>query len=310
MTHTVEFEFADPNQLAQVSNWDLDFRQIERGPMRTKVSIWGGRVLTLLEIHMSHAVHQRGAAPRNEITFGIPRPSALRQWARVDLPRRPLVAFGDGLEFDGVSRSEFGALTLSLSRSAFLHLAERLGIDLPGNSLQAGVFAAARRPSTLPEIICRARSMMSSVVSGPRAIDEDAIATELLRVLTDTESRSDRSSPRKRDRALSHAIECMSANADANLPISEICELSGASWRTLERAFLERFGIGPKAYYLGLRMQRVRAELLRAEPSVRVTDVANRWGFWHMGKFAQDYRALFGCLPSEESRVRTPPSRR
>lgn len=28
-------------------------------------------------------------------------------------------------------------------------------------------------------------------------------------------------------------------------------------------------------------------------------DVANNWGFWHMGRFAADYRKFFGELPSE-----------
>ena len=28
-------------------------------------------------------------------------------------------------------------------------------------------------------------------------------------------------------------------------------------------------------------------------------NVAHRWGFWHMGQFARDYRRLFGELPSE-----------
>ena len=31
---------------------------------------------------------------------------------------------------------------------------------------------------------------------------------------------------------------------------------------------------------------------------MKVADVANEWGFWHMGGFAADYRKLFGELPS------------
>jgi AraC family ethanolamine operon transcriptional activator len=31
----------------------------------------------------------------------------------------------------------------------------------------------------------------------------------------------------------------------------------------------------------------------------RISDVANDWGFWHMGQFAADYKKLFGELPSE-----------
>jgi hypothetical protein len=30
-----------------------------------------------------------------------------------------------------------------------------------------------------------------------------------------------------------------------------------------------------------------------------LADIANKWGFWHLGQFAEDYRLLFGELPSE-----------
>jgi AraC family transcriptional regulator, ethanolamine operon transcriptional activator len=30
-----------------------------------------------------------------------------------------------------------------------------------------------------------------------------------------------------------------------------------------------------------------------------IGDIANTWGFWHMGQFAADYRRQFGELPSE-----------
>ena len=37
----------------------------------------------------------------------------------------------------------------------------------------------------------------------------------------------------------------------------------------------------------------------RDPSTTRVTDVANEWGFWHLGQFAADYRRHFGELPSE-----------
>ena len=30
-----------------------------------------------------------------------------------------------------------------------------------------------------------------------------------------------------------------------------------------------------------------------------VADIAARWGFWHMGHFSQDYKALFGETPTQ-----------
>ena len=47
-------------------------------------------------------------------------------------------------------------------------------------------------------------------------------------------------------------------------------------------------------------MNRVRAELASADPaSTTITQVAMRFGFLHLGRFAGDYRRLFGVAPSE-----------
>ncbi|MFV2073945.1 MAG: helix-turn-helix domain-containing protein, partial [Thermoanaerobaculales bacterium] len=45
-----------------------------------------------------------------------------------------------------------------------------------------------------------------------------------------------------------------------------------------------------------------RRALRSATQPTLVTDVANSWGFWHMGQFAADYRRQFGELPSETLR--------
>jgi transcriptional regulator GlxA family with amidase domain len=53
------------------------------------------------------------------------------------------------------------------------------------------------------------------------------------------------------------------------------------------------------SYLRRLRLDHVRAELLKADPRlVSVTEVATRWGFLHQSRFAQQYRQRFGELPS------------
>ena len=83
----------------------------------------------------------------------------------------------------------------------------------------------------------------------------------------------------------------------------DLSAITGASERTLRYGFLERFGVSPKSYLHTFRLNGVRRELKQADPArVKVVDIANHWGFWHMGKFAADYRKLCGELPSETLR--------
>ena len=58
--------------------------------------------------------------------------------------------------------------------------------------------------------------------------------------------------------------------------------------------------MSPKTYLTWNRFNRVRRELKKYKKgSVKISDIANAFGFWHMGQFAADYRRLFDELPSE-----------
>jgi AraC family ethanolamine operon transcriptional activator len=86
----------------------------------------------------------------------------------------------------------------------------------------------------------------------------------------------------------------------AMIQIADLCRALHLSRRTLQRAFTETLGIGPARYLTLKRLAAVRAELRRSDPAfIKVTDTAIKYGFWELGRFAQDYRRMFGERPSE-----------
>ena len=72
----------------------------------------------------------------------------------------------------------------------------------------------------------------------------------------------------------------------------------GISVRSLFRAFQRRRGYGPMEAVRRARLHRVQNDLLTAGPRDSVTDIAMRWGFYHLGRFAGFYCERFGELPS------------
>jgi transcriptional regulator GlxA family with amidase domain len=86
---------------------------------------------------------------------------------------------------------------------------------------------------------------------------------------------------------------------DESLYVPELCREVGASARTLTACCQEHLGMGPKRYLLLRRMQMVRRMLRQSVPGdLSVTEIAMRYGFWQLGRFAGEYRTLFGELPS------------
>jgi AraC-like DNA-binding protein len=88
-------------------------------------------------------------------------------------------------------------------------------------------------------------------------------------------------------------------NPEHPLYIPEICRRIGVSSRTLQASCHEHLGMGPKHYLLLRRMLLARRALRHAAPSTAsVTEIATRYGFWQLGRFAVEYQSLFGERPS------------
>ena len=95
-------------------------------------------------------------------------------------------------------------------------------------------------------------------------------------------------------------VEFMEANADEPLTPEVLARAGCMSVRTLHASFRQVLGATPMEYLRRIRMERVRIELINArDTGERVTEVANRWGFFHPSRFAAQYREAYGELPSE-----------
>ncbi|MEU7692275.1 AraC family transcriptional regulator [Microbispora hainanensis] len=109
--------------------------------------------------------------------------------------------------------------------------------------------------------------------------------------------------PRVAPTAVERAVELIEARAAEPLTVEEIAEAVGVGARALQEGFRRQLETTPMSYLREVRLDRVRAELMVGDPgATTVTDVAYRWGFVHLGRFALAYRRRFGESPSETLR--------
>jgi AraC-like DNA-binding protein len=109
--------------------------------------------------------------------------------------------------------------------------------------------------------------------------------------------------PLCRPPTVKRVIDAMRASPATPFTAAGLADIAGVSIRTLQAAFQAHVAMSPMAYLRSLRLERVHAELVASEPSrTSVTEVAHRWGFPHLGRFAAAYGERYGAHPSETLR--------
>jgi AraC family ethanolamine operon transcriptional activator len=94
------------------------------------------------------------------------------------------------------------------------------------------------------------------------------------------------------------AQDYIQGNIHEKINILDLSKDIGVSERNLRYVFTNKIGMGPKKYIHNLKLNKVRKELkMKREEKVNI--LANNYGLWHAGKFASDYKRLFGELPSK-----------
>ena len=105
-------------------------------------------------------------------------------------------------------------------------------------------------------------------------------------------------------RAVRHALDFIEEHLSEPITIADIAAAGGTGVRSLEQGFHDQLSCTPSIYLRDRRLDRARLDLVDAAPldHVTVTDVAVRWGFTHLGRFASSYRRRFGESPSRTLR--------
>jgi len=188
--------------------------------------------------------------------------------------------------------------TLSFTDEQLANACERLGIPCVMDSLSAsGTVLQIDRNQTRVlrndvnhslQALCQAELRGADWTGHDHIGDE--ISEQLVLLLEDNPGTSRIPSQRQRSIALRRTFEAIEAGLEKGVSVREVANASGVSRRTLEYAFRDRYNFSPKTFINSLRLARVRRDLRSKPGDTPIVEVANRWGFWHMGQFASDYR--------------------
>lgn len=97
------------------------------------------------------------------------------------------------------------------------------------------------------------------------------------------------------------AIAFVRSNLKEAIGTEEIAAAVGVGERTLQSIFKRHIEMSPSHYLRVARLAEIRRELLdeRTKGRCSVTDIAQKWGFNHFGRFSAYYKDAYDELPSD-----------
>ncbi len=294
-----------------VRSWDVDFHQLDRGKFSSELLMYGNNKTIFVRAKLARRMLQRGSPPPGLRTFGLlVDPNIRIHWRNNEIHGDKLFIFPPGGELYSISQSDFDVFTLSLTEETLEQACNSL--ELPSfRMLVANNEVFECNPQTmfllrkwLLQIEHKITSFSQSNESALflRSLEKE-IARRLITALAESKHLTKNQLMRKRDKAVTMAEMFILNSTSSQLTVNELCKIAHVSERTLEYAFRERYGLTPKAFTLVYRLNDVRKELKSSDArSSKVSEIAQKHNFWHMGQFAADYRRHFGELPSETLR--------
>jgi len=305
----VHLAFSSLDHLAEVAGgWDLDWRQLDHGRLEATVLQVASANAAVSHLTFSRQFLQRGSSPSGMLTLGLLGADVGKiEWCRQSASAENLLLFSPGGDYEPVSKPGFRGNTLSYSEEHLERIATDIELPLNLGRYREGGIALQVDPDAAKDLRCHLRQLERAVTkwsgnAGTRWIRhelEHEIPVRLLRLLAIDPPETSLRVDGFKARAARTAHEYIDAHAADPPAIQDVCRATDVSWRTLDYAFREVFGVTPKQYLQATRLHGSRRELYQGGPASTVTDIANHWGFWHAGKFAADYRRHFGELPSE-----------
>jgi len=298
-------------QALSLTGWEQEYHQLSPGRYEGSVTWCSMKDIEFFVESSNQQLHQAGSVPPGSVAMALPLACEGQGWiSGQPFDRDTMIVLNDRRPLDFRTPVTLTVAAIVVAMEDLLRFA---GVF----ECEAAVAAAmAQSVLTLPSLM--AGHLRDSLASVARSISSDRLAmnhgnalaafrnsllTGFVNVLggaTPAPSPSTRSAAQHR-RIVERAAHYMRSHAGESIGVVDICQAVGVQSRVLQYCFNEVFGVTPVAYLRCLRLHQVRRDI-KESPAQPLGDIAARWGIWHLGRFAADYKRLFGELPSVTAR--------
>jgi AraC-like DNA-binding protein len=298
-------EFAASNGVLECEVLQLASLPIEAQVLRVSLD---GLVLVRGTENVPYATRTSGPPDSSALVLQL-ESSGATSWHGRSVDERTLLSYQPG--FEHVGHTTGGMVWASLLFDAtVLHDAARTLRGVNAARPDRDVAFLKRQPAALDVLRGALHQAFLIAETAPGALDsaatrrslEESILTAAVHAIDPQgECKGSDAPTMSHGRVVRRAEDALAEKIDTPLYVSDLCKAAGVSERTLRNAFQSLYGLSPIRFLHLRRLHQVR-RALRRELQVSVTEVALSFGFGNLGRFAVEYRQLFGESPSHTLR--------
>ncbi len=306
-------------QAACLRDWDQVYEQLTPGQFEGRFMEIGFRGIQLFREVTNRSVHEAGLMRDGERVLGVP--VALEgqgYYCGRPISRDTIMTMRGGDELDFLAPEHFDIVAFVVPVAALSRYTREVEHRDIEQELQRNTVIQATKEHadefrgfllTVLESVSRTPAMLQYAAM-QKGLEHALLSSVVKAVGRSDEAARAGPSPTARHAIVSRAQDYMREHVEEPLTVEDLCRVLGVSRRTLQYSFQEVLQLNPVSYLRAMRLNGVRRMLKGADPlRDTVQDIAARWGFWHLSHFANDYRRMFGELPSETLRAAAHPAR-
>ncbi len=277
--------------------WDTDPVQLSPGTLSLRSRSLVGEGLSVGRLELNQRVADLSHIDADSL--GLVVTLGLKRWCGMEVAPGSLVVMGPGRDYRSALEPGWASIEFNVSR-AVLAAEGSAWADAELRDLAPEQSVFALPAERVRELDRWTRALLDPAQPKGRAqaaqMPGRSFWAPLIRLLPDAlPGRSAAAGRRARYELAVAALHL--ADRGESRTAGELAVSLGVSRRALEQAFRSALGVSPSRYLRGVRLNRARRALRRDRLSV--TEAALDHGFAHLGRFAADYRRLFGELPSQ-----------
>ena len=281
--------------------WNLEHTKMEKGLFKGSSFSVHTPHIQIAKVDFSQGIMSKGGFPDGCIVLIFSTTEAVYNFQNKSIPPNEIIMLTKGDEINILTSGIIDIHTIVIEEQLFYKTLYTFFGDIPRSSLQN------KRLTIHPDkirlfhnTVSRWRNYLANELPKQTSTPDYAkIESKILQELFG--SLVFISLAKKREKFQTKTVrDLLHEKITQDINISTLTHGLHISESQLHHAFKSDYGITPKKYLQNLRLNAIREELSLAHPrTVTIIDIAQKYNFFHMGHFSQEYKKLFGQTPSQ-----------